>query len=63
MGEAGGYGVRIGDLRKPSLICNLGRDTTTPNRLTFNTQCGWSGSDVKAIPMWHRETGFSAYHP
>jgi hypothetical protein len=32
-GDAGLYGVRIGKLGKLSLICNLGRDTTAPNRL------------------------------
>jgi len=62
-GEAGREGVRIGELGKPSLICNLGRDTTAPNRLKIKSYSGRSGSDVKPIPMRHRETGFGAYHP
>jgi len=61
--EAGRDGVRLGELRKPSLICNLGRDTTAPNRLKIKSHSGRSGSDVKPIPMRHRETGFGAYHP
>jgi len=63
MGEAGQYGVRIGKLGKPSLICNLGRDTTAPNRLKIKSHSGRSGSDVKPILRWHRETGFGAYRP
>jgi hypothetical protein len=62
-GEAGQYGVRIGKLGKPSLICNLERDTTALNRLKIKSHSGRSGSDVKAIPMRHRETGFGAYRP
>jgi len=62
-GEAGRYGVRIGKLGKPSLICNLGRDTTAPNRLKIKSHSGRSGSDVKPISMRHRETGFGAYRP
>jgi len=62
-GEAGRYGVRIGKLRKPNLICNVERDTTAPNCLKIKSHSGRSGSDVKPIPMRHRETGFGAYRP
>jgi hypothetical protein len=62
-GEAGRYRVRIGKLGKPSLICNLGRDTTATNSFTIKTQSGRSGSDVKPIPLRHRKTGFGAYRP
>ena len=62
-GEVGPYGVRIAKLGKPTLICNLGRDTNAPNRLKIKCHSGRSGSDVKLIPMRHRETGFGAYRP
>jgi len=61
--EAGRYGVRIGKLGKPSLICNLGRDTTALNHLKIKSHSGKSGYDVNTIPMRHRETGFDAYRP
>jgi len=63
MGEAVRYGVRIGKLGKQSLICNLGWDTTAPDRLKIKSHSGRSGSDVKPVPMRHRETGFGAYRP
>jgi len=63
MGEAGRYGVRIGKLKKLSLNCNLGRDTTAPNRPKIKSHSGGSGSYVKPIHMRHRETGFCANHP
>jgi hypothetical protein len=62
-GEAGRYRVRIGKLGKPSLVCNLGRDSTAPKRHQIKSHSGRSGSDVKLIPMRHRETGFGAYRP
>jgi hypothetical protein len=61
--EAGWYGVRIGKLGQLSLICNLGRDTTALNHHKIKSHSGRSGSDVKPIPMRHRETGFGAYCP
>jgi len=49
--------------RPQNLIGNLGWDTTAPNRLKIKSHSGMSGSDVKSISMWHRETWFGAYHP
>ena len=50
--------------RRPhNLICNLGWDTSAPNRLKIKSHAGRSGSDVKPISMWHTETWFGAYHP
>jgi len=46
-----------------NLICNLGWDTTAPNRLKIRCHSGRSGSDVKPISMWQTETWFGAYHP
>jgi hypothetical protein len=61
--HVGWHGVSIGILDKPTLIDNFGWDTTSPNRLDIKTHSGRPGSDVKPIPMWHRETGFNAHHP
>ena len=58
MGEAGRDGVRIGKLGKPSLICNLGWDTTSPNCLKMKSRSGRLGPDVKPIPMRHSKTRF-----
>jgi len=49
--------------RPQNLICNLGWDTTSLNRLKIKCHSGRSGSDVKPISMWHMETWFGAYHP
>jgi hypothetical protein len=50
-GEAARHGVTIGKLGTPSLICNLGRDTTALNHLKIKSDSGRSGSDVKPIPL------------
>jgi len=49
--------------RPQNLVCNLGWDTTSPNRLKIKTHSGRSRSDVKPISMWHTESWFGVYHP
>ena len=62
-GEAGIYGIRIAELGKQSLMCNLGRDTTTLNSLKIKSHSGRSGSNVMPMLMWHRDSRFGAYRP
>lgn len=62
-GEAGQYGVTIGEFEKLSRVSHLGQDTTALNRLHFKSHFGRSGPDFKPIPMQHRETRCGTYRP